>query len=234
MHILLHWLCALWILFLGDFGKKFLFILVSSFLQYIRRYLDICISKRILKNNRNAPIELFYWCVCFILTVCYTHILQQWFRTKKNLAMFKVWFSYYAAFARVWFIMFLAPKKLQCRYKKRTQSHPCNVTAIWHKNRYSFVKIILLKSGNCVLTLQKRRFCDTKEPLLPCKTYAFGMRNNRFYNILIMRLLNNNYACEKYLQHFRFISAPWICWNYPIKKHDKYEMYLSCLYLYYV
>ncbi|AWX07947.1 hypothetical protein CTM55_09545 [Prevotella intermedia] len=41
-------------------------------------------------------------------------------------------------------------------------------------NRIDFVKIILLKSGSCVLALRKRRFCDAKEPLLPCKTYAFG------------------------------------------------------------
>ena len=130
----------------------------------------------------------------------------------------KVRFSHYVTLVRAWFITFLTPKKLQCRYKKRTQSRPCNVTAIWYKNRYNFVKIILLKSGNCVLTLQKRRFCDAKEPLLPCKTYAFGMRNNRFYNALIMKWLNNKHTCEKYLQHFCLISVSWICWNYPIKK----------------
>ncbi|ATV38615.1 hypothetical protein CUB95_08770 [Prevotella intermedia] len=41
--------------------------------------------------------------------------------------------------------------------------------------RFGFVKIILLKSDNCVLTLRKRLFCDVKPTLLPCKTAAFGM-----------------------------------------------------------
>ncbi|PDP81846.1 hypothetical protein CLI69_07300 [Prevotella intermedia] len=65
----------------------------------------------------------------------------------------------------------------------------------------SFVKIILKENGNFDLALQKRRFCDAKQPLLPCKTYAFGMQNNRFYNALIIRELCNRHACEKYL-HF--------------------------------
>ncbi|PJI26607.1 hypothetical protein CTM58_11865 [Prevotella intermedia] len=44
-------------------------------------------------------------------------------------------------------------------------------------------------------------FCDAKEPLLPCKTYAFGMQNNRFCKVLVDRWLCNSYACEKYLQN---------------------------------
>ena len=36
--------------------------------------------------------------------------------------------------------------------------------------------------------------------ILPCKTAAFGMQNNRFYNTLVMRLLHNSITCEKYLQ----------------------------------
>ncbi|PIN27610.1 hypothetical protein CUC04_09630 [Prevotella intermedia] len=39
----------------------------------------------------------------------------------------------------------------------------------------SFVKIIPKENRNFDLTLRKRRFCDAKQPLLPCKTYAFGM-----------------------------------------------------------
>ena len=70
-------------------------------------------------------------------------------------------------------------------------------------NSIDFVKIISLKSANCVLTLRKRRFCVAKEPLLPCKTYAFGMQNNRFCNVLITSDLADSYACEKYLQHSR-------------------------------
>ena len=38
-----------------------------------------------------------------------------------------------------------------------------------------FVKIIREENGNFDLALQKRRFCVVKEPLLPCKTYAFTM-----------------------------------------------------------
>ncbi|ATV54757.1 hypothetical protein CTM61_04540 [Prevotella intermedia] len=38
-----------------------------------------------------------------------------------------------------------------------------------------FVKIIREENGNFDFALQKRRFCVAKEPLLPCKTYAFTM-----------------------------------------------------------
>ena len=62
-----------------------------------------------------------------------------------------------------------------------------------------FVKIISLKNGNCVLALRKRLFCDAKQPLLPCKTYAFGMQNNRFCKALVMKQLRKRHACEKYL-----------------------------------
>ena len=57
------------------------------------------------------------------------------------------------------------------------------------------------------MALRKRRFYNAKDPLLPCKTYAFGMQNNRFYNTLIVKELNNSYACEKYLQYYCFLFA---------------------------
>ncbi|AWX07957.1 hypothetical protein CTM55_09605 [Prevotella intermedia] len=63
-----------------------------------------------------------------------------------------------------------------------------------------FVKIILTKNGNFGLAMRKRLFCDAKEPLLPCKTYAFAMPNNRFCKVLVHRLLCDNYGCEKCLQ----------------------------------
>ena len=63
----------------------------------------------------------------------------------------------------------------------------------------TFVKIILLKSDNCALTLRKRLFCDAKPTLLPCKTAAFGMQNNRCYNTLITRMLGKIYRVKKYL-----------------------------------
>ena len=70
------------------------------------------------------------------------------------------------------------------------------------ENIIDFVKIILLKTDNCALTLRKRLFCDAKPTLLPCKTAAFGMQNNRFYNALKIKALHNKYACEKYLQTY--------------------------------
>ncbi|PIN27901.1 hypothetical protein CUC04_09740 [Prevotella intermedia] len=50
------------------------------------------------------------------------------------------------------------------------------------------------------MALRKQLFCSAKQPLLPCKTYAFGMQNNRFYNALIIRQLHNRHSSEKYLQ----------------------------------
>ena len=72
---------------------------------------------------------------------------------------------------------------------------------------FNFVKIILLKSDNCALTLRKRLFCDAKPTLLPCKTAAFGMQNNRFCNTLTYRALCDNYACEKYLHSYYLLFA---------------------------
>ncbi|ATV29948.1 hypothetical protein CTM63_10180 [Prevotella intermedia] len=57
------------------------------------------------------------------------------------------------------------------------------------------------------MALRKRLFCVAKQPLLPCKTYAFGMQNNRFYNALIIRQLHNRYSSEKYLQLHCRLSA---------------------------
>ena len=74
------------------------------------------------------------------------------------------------------------------------------------KKPFRFVKIIPLKSGNFDLALRKRLFCNAKPTLLPCKTAAFGMQNNRFCNALIIKGLRNSYTCEKYLQLFHFLS----------------------------
>ena len=73
------------------------------------------------------------------------------------------------------------------------------------ENTFEFVKIISLKNGNCVLALQKRRFYNAKPTLLPCKRAALGMQNNRFYNALIIKLLHDSYACEKYLQLYSIL-----------------------------
>ena len=41
-------------------------------------------------------------------------------------------------------------------------------------NRPDFIKIIRKENDNFDLTLRKRRFCNAKEPLLPCKSGSFG------------------------------------------------------------
>ncbi|PDP60664.1 hypothetical protein CLI71_04130 [Prevotella intermedia] len=55
------------------------------------------------------------------------------------------------------------------------------------------------------MALRKRLFCDPKPTLLPCKTAAFGMQNNRFCNTLITRRLHKRYSCEKYLHSYCLI-----------------------------
>ena len=65
------------------------------------------------------------------------------------------------------------------------------------KKFFGFVRIIRKENDNFDLALRKRLFCIAKQPLLPCKTYAFTMQNNRFCIVLIMRVLCNRYSCEK-------------------------------------
>lgn len=55
------------------------------------------------------------------------------------------------------------------------------------------------------MTLRKRLFCRSKEALLPCKTYAFRMQNNRFCNTLITNGLSNSHSCEKYLHVYHIL-----------------------------
>ncbi len=74
-------------------------------------------------------------------------------------------------------------------------------------NSLDFVKIISLKNSNFGLALRKRRFCVAKQPLLPCKTYAFGMQNNRFCKVLVVRRLCDSYICEKYLHFYCLLFA---------------------------
>ena len=74
-------------------------------------------------------------------------------------------------------------------------------------NHLGFVKIILKENDNFVFTLRKRLFCNAKPTLLPCKTAAFAMQNNRFCNVLIIRWLGNRYSCEKYLHRYGFLFA---------------------------
>ena len=96
-----------------------------------------------------------------------------------------------------------------------------------------FVKIILMKNDNFDLTLRKRLFCDAKPTLLPCKTAAFGMRNNRFYNTLIYRWLYNSYACEKYLQFYYALFAHKVSCFYKIITASLLSIFNSCKVLYF-
>ena len=50
---------------------------------------------------------------------------------------------------------------------------PLHFTLKKQGNNSDFVKIIYKKNGNFDLALRKRRFCNAKEPLLPCKTCTF-------------------------------------------------------------
>ena len=88
-------------------------------------------------------------------------------------------------------------------------------------NSLAFVKIILLKSDNCALTLRKRLFCDAKPTLLPCKTAAFGMQNNRFCKALIISLLCDRYCYEKYLHYYYlFLSIVIRCIGGTEREHN--------------
>ena len=62
------------------------------------------------------------------------------------------------------------------------------------ENTLDSVKIIRRKNANFDLALRKRLFWTAKEPLLPCKTYAFETQNNR-------------HACEKYLHLYYLFFA---------------------------
>ena len=75
------------------------------------------------------------------------------------------------------------------------------------ENPLGSVKIIRRKNANFDLALRKRLFWTAKEPLLPCKTYAFGTQNNRFYNTLITSELHNRYTREKYLHFYCLFFA---------------------------
>ena len=95
------------------------------------------------------------------------------------------------------------------------------------KNSHRFVKIILKKNDNFDLALQKRRFCTPKEPLLPCKSGSFTMRNNRFWNVLIMRLLHNSVVVEKYL-HFYILLSAHKTWSRLVSKVDENRRWCIC------
>ena len=89
-------------------------------------------------------------------------------------------------------LLYRSSKILHCSFQ-------CFFRAVSNKSPI-FVKILPTKKGNFGLAMRKRLFCNAKEPLLPCKTYAFAMQNNRFCKVLVHRWLCDCCGCEKYLQ----------------------------------
>ena len=73
------------------------------------------------------------------------------------------------------------------------------------QNRFDFVRIIPKENANFGLTLRKRLFCNAKPTLLPCKTAAFGVQNNRFCNTLIASVLRKSFRLNKSLQFYEHV-----------------------------
>ena len=90
--------------------------------------------------------------------------------------------------------------RLMWQLNARTQlCHTEMLIAVFY---FRFVKIIHKENSNFDLALRKRRFCVAKEPLLPCKTYAFTMQNNRFCNMLTASELYNRCIYKKSLHYY--------------------------------
>ncbi|ATV27593.1 hypothetical protein CTM62_12740 [Prevotella intermedia] len=73
------------------------------------------------------------------------------------------------------------------------------------QNLFDFVRIIPKENANFGLTLRKRLFCNAKPTLLPCKTAAFVMQNNRFCNALIASVLRKSFYLNKSLQFYELV-----------------------------
>ncbi len=124
----------------------------------------------------------FYSVVCF--PSCCLQQMQKAFLALQHL-------SFYNAQCRVGvrLIAFLAPSIRCVHLENLDKLESSRIASIEFANSLGFVKNILKKNDNFGLALRKCRFCDAKQPLLPCKTYAFGTPNNRFYNALIYRII---------------------------------------------
>ena len=77
------------------------------------------------------------------------------------------------------------------------------------------------------MALRKRLFCDVKPTLLPCKRAAFGMQNNRFCNVLIIRRLCNRYLCEKNLHLYHLFSFYKIRENLSVNRIFKFYYFFA-------
>ena len=164
----------------------------------------------------------FYSVVCF--PSCCLQQMQKAFLALQNL-------SFYNAQCRVGvrFIAFLAPSIRCVHLENLDKIETSRIASIEFANSLGFVKNIPKKNDKFDLALRKRLFWTAKQPLLPCKTYAFGTPNNRFYNALIYRMLDNRYACEKYL-YFYGVSISYFCaarTTYNAKAQDYHSPALS-------
>ena len=141
----------------------------------------------------------FYLVVCF--SSCCLRQMQKAFLALQSL-------SFYNTQCRVGvrLIAFLAPSIRCVHLEYLDKLETSRISSIEFDNSLGFVKNILKKNDNFDLALRKRLFWTAKQPLLPCKTYAFGTQNNRFCNILITRWLRNSYAYEKCLQLYCLLS----------------------------
>ena len=104
-----------------------------------------------------------------------------------------------------WWITPLTSKKSRVRLENLGKLEFSRNSSIELDNILDFVNIIRRKNANFALALRKRLFCNAKQPLLPCKTYAFTLQNNRFCNALIMKRLCNRYIREKYLHIYSLL-----------------------------
>ena len=145
----------------------------------------------------------FYSVVCF--SFCCLQQMQ-----KASLALQNL--SFYNAQCRVgvWLIAFLAPSIRCVHLENLDKIETSRNSSIEFDNSLSFVKKVPKKNDNFDLALRKRLFWTAKQPLLPCKTYAFGMQNNSFCKALITRWLYDSCACEKYL-HFYQVFILYFC-----------------------
>ena len=164
----------------------------------------------------------FYSVVCF--PSCCLQQMQKAFLALQHL-------SFYNAQCRVGvrLIAFLAPSIRCVHLENLDKLESSRIASIEFANSLGFVKKVPKKNGNFDLALRKRLFWTAKQPLLPCKTYAFATQNNRFCNALIYRMLDNGYACEKYL-HFCGVSILYFCaarTAYNAKAQDYHSPALS-------
>ena len=160
--------------------------------------------------------------VCF--PSCCLRQMQKTFLALQNLSFYNV-----QCRVGVRLIVFLAPSIRCVHLENLDKLETSRIASIEFANSLGFVKNIPKKNENFDLALRKRRFCAAKQPLLPCKTYAFGTRNNRFYNSLIYSLLRDSCACKKYL-HFYCVFILYFCaarTTYNAKAQDYHSPALS-------